>query len=269
MSGASAAARTRPSVLFVTGVDLTAAVAFRSIVALQRRFHVLGLWLGEESKAGDDAVPTHASALALLDEHGVEQAHVVGLSFGATVAQEIAIRHPDRVRALVLGSSTSGGELYVAPESPVRGFVDRLGELPAEEGLWASVPYLYDTSTCRRHAPLIGEDIAHRLSGELNPRGYRRQLAVARAHDTAARLAEITAPTLVVHGEGDRILPLENGRRLAAGIAGARFMSLPGAAHAFPTDVPAANQALVSFLVEHSRRRPDSGARRTGRATRA
>jgi pimeloyl-ACP methyl ester carboxylesterase len=268
-SGASAEARTRPPVLFLTGVGLTAAVALRSIAALQPRFHVLPLRLRDQSKAGNDAVPTPRGALALLDEQGVEQAHVVGLSFGATVAQEIAIRHPHRVRALVLGSSTSGGELYAAPEPPVRAFVNRLGQLPAEEGLWASVPYLYAPSTWRRTAPLIGEDIAQRLGEPTDHRAYRRQLVVARAHDTVARLTGITAPTLVIHGEEDRILPLENGRRLAQAIAGARFMPLPGAAHAFPTDLPKANRELVSFLLEHSSRRPGSPVPGTGRATRA
>ena len=86
----------------------------------------------------------------------------------------------------------------------------------------------------------------------------------------AAQLAEITAPTLVIHGLEDRILPLENGRRLAARIAGARFMPVKGGAHAFPTDVPDTTTELVSFLLEHSRRRPGSAASaRTGRAARA
>jgi pimeloyl-ACP methyl ester carboxylesterase len=205
----------------------------------------------------------------LLDAAGAEQAHIVGLSFGGVVAQEIAIRHPQRVRSLVLASSTAGGERYVPPDRAIRDFLGRLAELPAEEGLWASVPYLYAATTCRRHGPLIGEDIAHRLAGRLDPRSYDRQHAAARAHDAGARLSRIAPPTLVLHGEEDRILPLENGRRLADGIAGAQFVPVAGGAHAFPTDVPGSNRELVSFLLAHSRRRAGSAARRTGRATRA
>jgi 3-oxoadipate enol-lactonase len=268
-SGASAEARTRPPVLFLTGIGLTAAVALRSIADLRTLFNVVEPQDGKPTTTDHTRVSTPADALAALDAAGAEQAHVVGLSFGATVAQEIAIGHPDRVRSLVLGSSTAGGELYGPPEPAVREFVRRLDELPAEEGLWASVPYLYAPSTRRRTAPLIGEDIAQRLREPPDPRAYRRQLVIARAHDTAARLSEITAPTLVIHGQEDRILPLKNGRRLAAGIAGARFMSVRGAAHAFPTDVPEANRELVSFLLEHSSRRRGSPARRAGRATRA
>ena len=255
-SGASDS-RTRLPVLFLTGIGLTAGVGRRPIAELERNFDVIA------------PLATTEDALAALDAAGAEQAHVVGLSFGATVAQEIALRHPDRVRSLVLGSSTAGGDLYAPPESAVREFVRRLENLPPEEGLWASVPYLYAPSTSGRHAPLIGEDIARRLREPLEPHAYRRQLVIARAHDTAARLTEFTAPTLVVHGREDRILPLENGRRLAQAIAGARFVPLPGAAHAFPTDAPDANQELVSFLLEHSSRRRGSAAPRTGRATRA
>ena len=255
-SGASDS-RTRLPVLFLTGIGLTAGVGRRPIAELERNFDVIA------------PLATTEDALAALDAAGAEQAHVVGLSFGATVAQEIAIRHPDRVRSLVLGSSTAGGELYAAPEPTVPEFLRRLVELPAEEGLWASVPYLYAPSARRRNALLIGEDIARRLREPPDRDTYRRQLVAARAHDTAARLTEITAPTLVIHGQEDRILPLENGRRLAQAIAGARFVPLPGAAHAFPTDVPKVNRDLVSFLREHSSRRRGSAARRTGRATRA
>ncbi|MBV9078883.1 MAG: alpha/beta hydrolase [Methylobacteriaceae bacterium] len=262
-------ARTRPAVLILTGVGLTAAVARRPIAELQKRFLVLGPAGGGQAEAGNIGVPTAEDALALLEAAGAEEAHVVGLSFGATVAQEIAIRYPNRVSSLILGSSTAGGELYAPPERAVRDFVRRLGELPAEEGLWASVPYLYAPATWRRHAPLVGEDIARRMTGPLDPRAYSRQRAIARAHDAAVRLREITVPTLVLHGEQDRILPLDNGRRLAAAIHGAQFMSLPGGGHAFPTDVSEANQTLVSFLLAHPRRRQDSAPRRTRRATRA
>jgi pimeloyl-ACP methyl ester carboxylesterase len=248
-------------VLVLTGVGLSAAVALRCVAEIEEHFDVIAPPVG--------APPTPAGTVALLDSAGAEQAHVVGLSFGGVIAQEIAIRHPQRVRALVLGSSTAGGERYAPPDRPIRDFLARLAELPAEEGLWASVPYLYAAMTSRRHAPLIGEDIARRLVGRLDPRSYDRQHAAARAHDAGARLAAIAAPTLVLHGEEDRILPLDNGRRLADGIARARFVPVAGGAHAFPTDVPSSTRELVSFLLGHSPRRAGSAARRTGRATRA
>lgn len=247
--------------LVLTGVGLTAAVALRWVAEIEEHFDVIA--------PADGDPPTPAGALALLDSAGAEQAHVVGLSFGGTIAQEIAITHPQRIRSLVLASSTAGGERYVLADRAVRDFLRRLAELPAEEGLWASVPYLYAATTCRRHAPLIGEDIAHRLKGRLDPRFYDRQHAATRAHDAGARLAEIRAPTLVLHGDEDRILPLDNGQRLADGIAGARFVPVPGGAHAFPTDVSGSTRELVSFLLEQSPRRAGSAARRTGRATRA
>jgi pimeloyl-ACP methyl ester carboxylesterase len=263
----------RPPVLVLTGVGLTAGVAMRPIAVLEAHFHVLPATATADPATAGPAPSSPATAedaLAVLDAAGAERAHVVGLSFGGAIAQEIAIRHPGRVRSLVLGSSTAGGELYVPAEAEVRDFLGRLDERPAEEGLWASVPYLYAAATWRRHAPLIGEDIAQRLKRPLDPRNYRHQHAIARAHDVGAHLAEIMAPTLVIHGQQDRILPLDNGRRLAAGITAARFMPLPRGAHAFPTDVPDAAGELVSFLLAHSPRRHGSAAStRTGRVTRA
>ncbi|MBV9001420.1 MAG: alpha/beta fold hydrolase [Solirubrobacterales bacterium] len=271
MRTGAADAHTHPPVLVLTGIGLTAAVASRLLAELEVHFRVLAapVAYGDRS-VGDEIAPTSADrALALLDALGADQAHVVGLSFGGAIAQQIAIRHPQRVRSLVLASSTAGGERYVPAQRAIRDFLGRLAELPAEEGLWASVPHLYAATTCRRHAPLIGEDIAHRLTRPLDPRSYDRQHAAARAHDPGARLAGIAAPTLVLHGEEDRILPLDNGRRLAEGIAGARFVPVPGGAHALPTDAPDSTSELVSFLLAHSRRRASSAARRTGRATRA
>ena len=279
MSGvAPVDARARPPVLLLAGIGLMAAVALRAASHLDAHFRVLAAPIGaaaDDRTADEPAVATTEAALALLDRAGVEQAHVIGLSFGGSIAQEIAIRHPERVRSLVLGSSTAGGALYVAPKRPIRAFIRRLVDLPAEEGLWATVPYLYAETTRSRHAPLIGEDIARRMSQPLDPRAYRAQYATARAHDTNARLAAITAPTLVVHGEHDRILPLENGRFLAGAITGARFIALQTGAHAFPTDVPDATEELVRFLLAHShpQARPAmtqrSGASRNARAGRA
>jgi 3-oxoadipate enol-lactonase len=265
------ARRTHPPVLLLTGAGLTAAAALRLTVELQPHFDILGAPLSAAPEAADDdqAVTSTEAAVALLDAAGADRAHVVGVSFGGMIAQEIAIQHPRRVSSLVLGATSAGGALYARPEPVIRQCIRRLSKLPAEEGLWAAVPYLYAPATRRHHAPLIGEDIARRLSRPVDPRSYRRQHATARAHDAGGRVGQITAPTLVIHGEQDRIVPLDNGRRLADAIAGAQFTSVPGAAHAFPTDAPEVSLELVSFLRLHSSP-PRSPARtRTERAGRA
>lgn len=255
-------------VLFLAGVGLSAAVARRAAAAVAPEFAVLTLPPGAEDDVRDFAQSAVRRALDALDAAGAQRAHVVGFSYGGAVAQELAIRHPDRIRSLVLAGSSAGGERFRPPAVPVRDFIRRLGRLPAEEGLWASVPYLYATSTWRGRASLVGEDIARRLRDVLEPRLFDRQCASARAHDASSRLREITAPTLVLHGVQDRVAPVENGRLLAAGIRNARFVALPGA-HALPTDVAEANRELVSFLREHSRPASRPAKPRNGRASRA
>lgn len=265
-------ARATPPVLFLTDVGLTAAIGLRCIAELAPHFQVIAspLVAGcDDTLDGEPSPTTPEGALALLNASGIERAHIVGLSFGGVIAQEIAIHHPERVCSLVLGATSAGGDLYVPPERAIPKFVRRLSGLPAEEGLWASVPYLYAAATCRGHARRIGEDIAQRLRAPLDPRYFRREHDVARIHDASARLTRISAPTLVLHGEQDRIVPPGNGRLLASGIPRAQFVRLRDAAHAFLTDVPDASGEIVSFLLNHSPSRPGRPAKRNARAGRA
>ncbi len=269
--GASMGAIPGPPVLFLTGAGLMAAVAARSIAELSKSFEVIA------TPVGDPTVPRTRSpspeatvqrAVAWLDSSAVDQAHVIGLAFGGIIAQEIAIRYPQRVRSLVLCATSAGGALYVPPERAIQDFVRRFDDLPVEEGLWAGVPFLYTARTRREHAPRIGEDIARRLSAPLDPGIIRRQQSTAQSHDATGRLTQITAPTLVVHGEQDRFVPLENGRHLADAIADAELLILPDGGHAFPTDVPGSGQELVKFLRAHSRPQRASAVASTSRATR-
>jgi 3-oxoadipate enol-lactonase len=261
----------RPQVLFLTGAGLMAAVAMRSIAELRKSFDVIAAPADDAPAPGADtqcAEATVESAVAWLDSWGVDRAHVVGLSFGGIVAQEFALRYPDRVRSLVLCATSAGGVRSVAPESAIDAFVRHVDELPGEESLWAAVPYLYTLRTRREHAPRIGEDIAQRLGAPLDAGAIRREQSTTRRHDASARLSQIAAPTLVIHGEQDRLVPLENGRRLAAAITGAELLTLSDGGHAFPTDVPASGRELVRFLRAHSQA-PRRSAARTARAARA
>ena len=195
-------------------------------------------------------------ALAVLDAAGAERAHVYGISLGGMIAQELALRHPERVDALVLAATTPGGRRAVAADRDTLAFFRRRGEMSAEEAVWASVPYNYGPRTRAERAQLIGEDIVQRLRFPIEPEPYMAQLAAALGHDAYDRLGEIAAPTLVVHGAADRMVAPANAQILADAIPGAELLMLPGAGHLYPTDAPEADRAVARFLSERSSRGP-------------
>jgi 3-oxoadipate enol-lactonase len=166
------------------------------------------------------------------------------------IAQEVALRYPDRVRALVLGATTAGGADFVAADEAVNAFVRLRAQMTAEHAVWASVPINYAPRTRRERGEQIAEDIAQRLRFPIENEFYVAQLAAAHAHD--ARVAGIRAPTLVVHGEEDVLIPPANGERLAAAIPGAQLALWPDAAHLYFTDEPEADRGVARFLSERS-----------------
>jgi pimeloyl-ACP methyl ester carboxylesterase len=203
-------------------------------------------------------------AVAVLDAADEQQAHVYGISLGSLVAQEVALRHPDRVQALVLGASSAGGfaAYKPAPSSFAQTFLVRAGAMGPEEAEWAAVPYTYADKTRRLHPERIVADIGHRAGSPPEPVTYLHQAGAVAAHDAYDRLNQIAAPTLVVHGEQDVFVPPANALVLAERIPGAQLRLWPDAAHMYTVDEPRADQEIARFLLQHSavRTAPDSAA---------
>jgi 3-oxoadipate enol-lactonase len=189
-----------------------------------------------------------ADAAAVMDAAGVARAHVFGISMGGMIAQEFALQYPERVRSLILGCTSHGGPEAVLADAEVVTTLMARGTMSAEDGIRAMVPFIYDASTPRER---IEEDLAIRRRTFPTAAGYFAQVQGIFAFEARRRLPKIKVPTLVVHGESDRLVPPENGRRIAKLIEGARLVMLPRASHIFPTDQPdAAHQAVLRFLSE-------------------
>ena len=122
---------------------------------------------------------------------------------------------PSRSRSATLsgsGRSSSAGRIPAAagrpfPEPEVVAFFRRRARMPSEEAAWASVPYNYGPRAGAEQVDRIAEDIERRLANPFNERAYRAQLLAASLHNCYGRLDRIRAPTLVVHGARDRIIP--------------------------------------------------------------
>ena len=134
-------------------------------------------------------------------------------------------------------------------------------KMSPEQAFEAPVPFIYDSATPRER---IDEDLALRRPWLPRPEGYTAQLQGILAWEGYSRLPAITAPTLVIHGESDRLVPPGNGKLIADRIPGAKLVMIPHASHLFLTDqTETAHRVLLQFLEEQARRESD-GERREG-----
>ena len=182
---------------------------------------------------------------ALMDSLGLESAHVLGISMGGMVAQQLALRHPERIRTLALGCTYSGGEgSSIMPDATLQ----RLG------GSWQTrdrdqiLRTTWEVNVSERFA---AEDDAYdtfkRAALELPVpmTVIMAQMQACAAHDTSERLGDIDLPTLVIHGTDDQMLPAANGSFIAQRIPGARLEILDGVGHLFWVEEPERSAQLV------------------------
>ena len=187
-------------------------------------------------------------SVSILDALAIDRVHVYGFSLGGMVAQQVVLRHPERVQSLVLGGTHSGGRRMAAPEPDVMAFFSRRAKMPSEEAAWASVPYNYGPRGRAEHVDRIAEDIERRLQNPFNEGAYQAQLLAASLHNCHGRLGRIRVPTLIVHGAQDRVIPIANAHMTAERVPGAQLKILEDAGHLYPTEEPAVDGAIATFF---------------------
>jgi pimeloyl-ACP methyl ester carboxylesterase len=192
-----------------------------------------------------------SDAAAVLTAAGLESAHIFGVSMGGMIAQEFALQYPHRVRSLILGCTQPGGRHAVLAKARIVFALLCRAYKPTAKAVEGFIPFLYHPSTPRER---IEEDLV--ILKRCAPRRatYIAQLRGIFAWEAHSRLRQITAPTLVVHGVSDRLIPPRNGELIAAAIPGARLAMIPGAGHMFGTDQPELSQQVIGeFLAAVSK----------------
>lgn len=243
-----------PPVLLVMGLGYPSTMWYRVTPALARRHRVIAFDNRGVGRTGVPPAPYSieqmaddaAAVLAAAAPEG-GTAHVVGISLGGIIVQELALRHPDLARSITLLCTHPGGADAVLPEADVLRMLTDRGSMTPREAAEASVPLVYAADTDRA---LVAEDIETRMRTPTAPEGYQRQLeAIVGYGGALSRLGGIRSPTLVVHGTADRLVPVDNSSLIAEAIPGARLRLLEGAGHILPTDRTAElNALLLEFL---------------------
>ncbi len=187
--------------------------------------------------------------LALLDRLGVGRADFVGLSFGGRVLQELVLRAPERVGALVLVGTSAGGELHVPGDPVAHAAMRRIAELSEEDWLSDILPALFGAAYRERYPGRMISMARWRIRNPPNMRALERQWEAYAAFDASERLEAVRTPTLVLHGTDDGVSPVENAENLADAIPGAELVFLDGIGHSPNVEAPARfHEALRSFL---------------------
>jgi 3-oxoadipate enol-lactonase len=218
--------------------------------ALREDFDVVvydhrGIGQSSRAEAGYSIADLADDAAALLDVLEWDDAHVVGISMGGMVAQELALRHPARIRTLTLGCTYAGGPGSSLTTEAVFG---RLGEAWSSGDVEKALRTAWEVNVSRAFAGDEDQYAAFRESALAVPAGLPAILAQIQAiavHDASARLAEIEAPTLIVHGTDDEMLPVSNAHAIAERMPEARLEILDGIGHLFFWEHPQDSARLV------------------------
>jgi pimeloyl-ACP methyl ester carboxylesterase len=181
----------------------------------------------------------------LLEALALDSAHVLGISMGGMIAQELALAHPERVRTLTLGCTYCGGPGSVRASEEVWARVIGAGRSGDRElvlrTMWEiNVSAAFAAEEAERQR-FVERALRRRVAVEV----IEQQARAASAHDTSSRLGEIELPTLVIHGTEDQMIPVSNGHMIAQLIPGSGLEILDGVGHMFFLERPERSAELL------------------------
>lgn len=190
-----------------------------------------------------------ADVLTILDELGIEKASIAGASFGGFVAQEFALRFPKRLDKLILACTSFGGARHVAPELEIMLAFAATEGMNSSERIRRFMTPAFTAEFAEQHPETVEKVCRMRAASPVSEKIYHAQLAAATTFDKSAEVAKISRETLILSGDQDRVVPLQNSLNLAEKMPRARLEIIRSGSHLFFIENAAEfNRAVKDFL---------------------
>ncbi len=225
------------------------------ITTLARHFKVITF---DNRGAGRSADPGFAftiktladDTVGLMNALNIPKAHVLGISMGGMIAQELVLNYPDKVEKLVLCSTNAGGGKQVPPSQQVLAKLTAdTSSMSPEDQIQLVVSLIFTEDYIKQHPEDIEMFVQQLIKAPIKPSSYKLQLQAVLQFNAGRRLKTVTKPILVVHGKKDILIPPENGSIIASLIPGAKLVLFDESGHAVFSPEPAkVNQAILAFL---------------------
>jgi 3-oxoadipate enol-lactonase len=219
-------------------------------VLLEESFEVIsfdnrGMGLSRRVTEAFSIAEMAGDTAALLEALEIESAHVLGISMGGMIAQELALAHPEKLRSLTLGCTYCGGEgSQLMDPADFQGLVEAMASGSQDKVFRAM--YALNLSAEFRAEESRYADFTEMAAALPAPREtIGLQIQAIAAHDTSARLPDIDTSTLVIHGTVDRVLGYPNGPRVASLVPGARLETFEDVGHMFWWEQPERSAELI------------------------
>lgn len=185
----------------------------------------------------------------LMESLNIESAHVLGISFGGFVAQEFALKYPAKVKKLVLASTSFGGPNHVAPSMQVLAAFASTEGLNSEARIRQYLTMAFSHEFVKTESETVDRFCDLRQRNLVAEEVYMQQLRSAMSFDAEARMPQISAETLIITGEADTVVPVQNSANLAAAIPRARLEIIKCTGHmAFVEKADEFNEIVRDFL---------------------
>lgn len=243
--------------LLIEGLGYASWMWYRQVPDFSRHHRVI---IFDNRGAGDSDKPDvpytidmmAEDAAGLLRALGIRRAHILGVSMGGYIAQAFASRYPDLTQTLTLVCTSFGGPRAVPMPQATLEAMTKVAGLTPEEVILRGMSVAFAPEFFSAHQAEVRKIVGWRMQKPTPRYAWQHQFNAVAQADLEERTGGIQAPTLILAGDADRVIPAENSRLLAETIPGSRLVSFPGGGHLFFIEHDARfNREVLAFLREH------------------